>query len=189
MAAQALATAGVDVEQASIPAFERAFEFFPQLFGADGAAGLKGFLQLLGTRDVSPQVQGAIALMRRYAMSSAALGNLVQAIDLWRAEALAFMRRYDLIICPAAADVAPWPVADWLDPAVSWNAGIFPYLVPFNFIGTPSAVVRVGATASGLPIGVQCVAQPWREDVALRAASHLEAALGGWQPPPATAFE
>jgi len=50
--------------------------------------------------------------------------------------------------------------------------------------GTPSAVVRVGATATGLPIGVQCVARPWREDVALRAAAHLEAELGGWQPPP-----
>jgi len=40
-------------------------------------------------------------------------------------------------------------------------------------------------TATGLPVGVQCVAHPWREDVALRAAAHLEAALGGWQPPPA----
>ena len=181
-AAQTLASAGVIVEHATLPAFERPFEFFPQLFGADGAAGLEGYLTFLGTRTLSPQVQGAIALMRARAMSSAALGDLMLAIDLWRTQALAFVRRYDLIVCPAAADVAPPPVTDWLDPAVSWNAGIFPYLVPFNFLGTPSVVVRAGADATGLPIGVQCVAQPWREDVALRAAALIEDALGGWRP-------
>lgn len=183
-AAQALARAGVEVDQATLPAFERPFAFFPQLFGADGAAGLEGFLAFLGTREVSPEVQGAIRLMRPQLMSSAALGDLMIEIDRWRTEALAFARHYDLIICPAAADVAPLPVTDWNDPAVSWNAGIFPYLVPFNFTGAPSVVVRAGSGRSGLPIGVQCVAQPWRENVALRAASEIEAALGGWQPPP-----
>ena len=183
-AAGVLANAGVEVEQATVPAFELPYEFFPRLFGADGAAGLEGYLAFLGTHDLSPQVQGAISLMRPNLMSSAALGDLMQAIDTWRTQALAFMGRYDLIVCPVAADVAPLPVTDWLDPAVSWNPGVFPYLVPFNFAGTPSAVVRVGATATGLPIGVQCVARPWREDVALRAAAHLEAQLGGWQPPP-----
>ena len=182
-AAGTLASAGVELEHATMPEFERPFEFFPQLFGADGAAGLEGYLAYLGTTELSPQVQGAISLMRPHAMSSAALGDLMLAIDAWRSRALAFMQRYDLIICPAAADVAPLPVTDWLDHAVSWNAGIFPYLVPFNFIGAPAVVVRAGGTAAGLPIGVQCVAQPWREDVALRAAAHVEAALGGWQPP------
>lgn len=182
-AAQALARAGVEVDQATLPAFERPFTFFPQLFGADGAAGLEGYLAFLGTRELSPAVQGAIRLMRPHAMSSAALGDLMMAIDQWRTDALAFMQRYDLIICPAAADIAPWPVTDWNDPAVSWHAGIFPYLVPFNFTGAPSVVVRAGTGESRLPIGVQCVAQPWRENVALRAASEVESALGGWQPP------
>ena len=35
----------------------------------------------------------------------------------------------------------------------------------------------------GLPIGIQVVASPWREDVALAAAAHLEKTLGGWQRP------
>ncbi len=183
-AADALAAAGVEIDRGTLPEFERPFAFFPQLFGADGAAGLEGYLTFLGTRERSPQVQGAISLMRAYASSAAALGDLMVAIDAWRAQALAAVQRYDLIVCPAAADVAPLPVSNWLDPSVSWNAGVFPYLVPFNFTGAPSVVVRVGASAAGLPIGVQCVARPWREDVALRAAAHLESALGGWQPPP-----
>lgn len=187
-AAQALAGAGVNVEQREMPDFERPFAFFPRVFGADAAAGLEAFLAVLGTRERSPQVEGAISLMRPHAMSSAALCDLMLAVDAWRTQALRFMQDYDLVLCPAAADAAPPPVTDWLDPTVSWNPGIFPYLVPFNFLGVPVAAVRCGATASGLPIGVQCVARPWREDVALRAAAHLEATLGGWQPPPGSTF-
>lgn len=181
-AAQSLASAGVEIEPAMLPDFDKPFAFFPQVFGADGAAGLERFLADLGSERMSPQVRGAISLMRRHAMSSTALNELMMAIDVWRMQALAWMQRYDLIVCPAAADVAPMPVADWQDPAVAWHAGIFSYLVPFNFLGTPAVVVRAGVSRAGLPIGVQCVAQPWREDVALRAAAHIEEALGGWQP-------
>jgi amidase len=44
--------------------------------------------------------------------------------------------------------------------------------------------VRAGTSPDGLPIGVQLVAKPWREDVALAAARVVEAATGGWQAPP-----
>ncbi|TMQ20430.1 MAG: hypothetical protein E6J90_16175 [Deltaproteobacteria bacterium] len=43
--------------------------------------------------------------------------------------------------------------------------------------------MRAGTSPEGLPIGVQVVARPWREDVALAAAQHIEATLGGWQAP------
>jgi amidase len=43
--------------------------------------------------------------------------------------------------------------------------------------------VRCGTSAEGLPIGVQLVAAPWREDVALAGALALERDLGGWRPP------
>ena len=45
------------------------------------------------------------------------------------------------------------------------------------------AVVRAGASSEGLPIGVQLVARPWREDVSLALARVVESALGGWQKP------
>jgi amidase len=53
----------------------------------------------------------------------------------------------------------------------------------YNLTGWPAAVVRCGATADGLPIGVQIAAAPWREDVALALALRLEEAFGGWLPP------
>ena len=50
-----------------------------------------------------------------------------------------------------------------------------------NLTGWPAVVVRGGTSPDGLPIGVQLVARPWREDVALAAARVVEAASGGWQ--------
>jgi len=54
----------------------------------------------------------------------------------------------------------------------------------YNLTGWPDAVVRGGTSPEGLPIGVQIVTRPWREDVALAVAQHLEGELGGWQRPP-----
>jgi Asp-tRNA(Asn)/Glu-tRNA(Gln) amidotransferase A subunit family amidase len=45
--------------------------------------------------------------------------------------------------------------------------------------------IRVKELSSeGLPLGVQIVARPWREEVALAVAQSLEGALGGWRRPP-----
>jgi amidase len=103
---------------------------------------------------------------------------MLMELDRLRSRMLAFMEHYDVIVCPASAY-----------PAVSHghsadiNAG-FTYSRVFNLTGWPAVVVRGGASAEGLPIGVQIVARPWREDVALAVAQHLETVLGGWQPPP-----
>jgi amidase len=35
-----------------------------------------------------------------------------------------------------------------------------------------------------LPLDVQVIAKPWRDDVALAVALELERALGGWEAPP-----
>ena len=41
-----------------------------------------------------------------------------------------------------------------------------------------------GTSPEGLPIGVQLVAHPWREEVALALAQQVETVSGGWQLPP-----
>ena len=60
----------------------------------------------------------------------------------------------------------------------------FSYTMSYNLTGWPAAVVRAGWMTGGLPIGVQIVARPWREDVALAVAKTIESACGGFQPPP-----
>ena len=56
---------------------------------------------------------------------------------------------------------------------------------PFSCVGLPVVTVPVFA-AGAMPIGVQIIAPPWREDMALRAAAELErAGLAVAHPPTA----
>ena len=54
------------------------------------------------------------------------------------------------------------------------NMGIFTQ--PISFIGLPVAAVPVWLPGEDLPLGVQVIAAPWREDVCLRIAHQLEMA-------------
>ena len=53
----------------------------------------------------------------------------------------------------------------------------------FNLLGNPGVVVPVGESGEGLPIGVQVVARPWQEHVALGIAKQIEQRFGWKQPP------
>lgn len=94
--------------------------------------------------------------------------------DRFRRALISFMARYDLILTPVAERPATPHGAD---------AGWIPYTLPYSLTGWPCVVVRAGAAPDGLPIGVQIVARPWRDDVALAVAQEIERALGGWRAP------
>ena len=94
--------------------------------------------------------------------------------DRFRRALIGFMAHYDVILTPAAERPATPHGTD---------AGWIPYTLPYSLTGWPCVVVRAGTSPEGLPIGVQIVARPWRDDVALAAAYAIERALGGWQPP------
>jgi AtzE family amidohydrolase len=83
----------------------------------------------------------------------------------------------DAILAPATPCVAP-PIGqksfvlNGQEVPLRPNIGI--YTQPISFIGLPVVAVPV-PRSGGMPIGVQIIAAPWREDVALRIAYHLEA--------------
>jgi Asp-tRNA(Asn)/Glu-tRNA(Gln) amidotransferase A subunit family amidase len=54
----------------------------------------------------------------------------------------------------------------------------------FNLLGNPAAVVPVGQSAEGLPIGVQLVGQPNSEEIVLRVGRILEQSLGAYPQAP-----
>jgi aspartyl-tRNA(Asn)/glutamyl-tRNA(Gln) amidotransferase subunit A len=64
---------------------------------------------------------------------------------------------------------------DGVELPVRANLGI--YTQPISFIGLPVVVAPV--PFQPLPIGVQIIAAPWREDVVLRIAHALERAGTG----------
>jgi len=104
--------------------------------------------------------------------------TVVEVYSMWddyRSNMLAFMARFDAILCPAGPQPAPaYRERD--------NAR-FAYTVPFSLTGYPALVIRTGQAADGMPIGLQVAARPWREDVALALGRLLEQEFGGWQRP------
>ena len=179
-AAKSLADAGLRVEEDMPPGIEHSWELWFRLAAADGASGLKTFLQQLGTTEFSPLMQDILDGWPAYALSTPELLGRIYQWDLFRSAMLSFMDKYDVLLSPVHADPAP-------PHGVSFKPATFPafaYPMAYNLTGWPAAVVRAGTSPNGLPIGVQIVGRPWREDVVLAVAQHIETALGGWQRPP-----
>ena len=62
--------------------------------------------------------------------------------------------------------------------------GSMSYTLWFNVLGNPAAVVPVGRSPEGLPIGVQVVGRPYEEELVLAVAAAIERGCGGYRPPP-----
>ena len=114
--------------------------------------------------------------------------ELLQAwaeLDLLRAKTLEEMSAHPVLLCPAASIPAfrhgerSWAVqgcpVEYLD-AVRYTQW-------FNTLAAPAAVVPVGRSPEGLPIGVQVVARPFEDEIALGVAGIVDAAFG-YRPPP-----
>src|SRR3974390_1488280 len=111
------------------------------------------------------------------AMAPASLVMKAHKFRRWyRDEILKLFDDVDAILAPAAPCTAPligqqtFMFGDQELP-VRANLGI--YTQPISFIGLP--VVAVPVPLSPLPLAIQIVAAPWREDIALRVAYALEA--------------
>jgi Asp-tRNA(Asn)/Glu-tRNA(Gln) amidotransferase A subunit family amidase len=106
--------------------------------------------------------------------------------DAVRERFFAQMQKYPILLCPAAAIPAfrhgerSWQIdgttVEYLD---AWS-----YTEWFNLLGNPAAVVPVGRSPEGLPIGVQLVGRPWEEEQVLAVAAALERESGAWKSPP-----
>jgi len=88
--------------------------------------------------------------------------------------------RYDLLLTPTMAEPPPrlGDVGGGDDPLVGFARAtpFAAFTMVFNATGQPAASLPLSASARGLPIGVQLVSAPWREDVLFRIASQVERA-------------
>jgi amidase/aspartyl-tRNA(Asn)/glutamyl-tRNA(Gln) amidotransferase subunit A len=88
----------------------------------------------------------------------------------------------DVVLAPATPCTAPPIGTEWLEIAgqrMPARASMGLLTQPVSCIGLPVVTVPLwglDASAPQLPIGVQVIAAPWREDLALRVAHVLEAA-------------
>jgi 1-carboxybiuret hydrolase len=125
-------------------------------------------------RDFDPAVRDRLIAG---AVLPASLTVKAQKFRRWYRDAvLKLFGEVDAILAPATPCTAPLIGQqmfdfDGVELPVRANMGL--YTQPISFIGLP--VVAVPVPLAPLPIGVQIITAPWREDIALRIAYALEA--------------
>jgi amidase len=178
--AKVLSDAGMTVEEDRPEGIEQSFDIFLRLGAADGYAGVESLLKMVGTTEMHPWIESMSEFSREAVLTTAEFGGLMLEWARFRSSMLSFMKKYDIIICPVHAFAAmPHGAIMALE-----NLAGTSYTIAYNLTGWPGVVVRGGTSPTGLPIGVQVVARPWREDVALAVAQYVETVLGGWKHPP-----
>ena len=168
---------GCKVKEDMPPKMGELSEIRGKFNGADGREHIRRMLKMHGTGRASPglRVTGDV-------VSSAEFTALCEQMDAIKSEQLTWFEQYDLIICPASQR-APIPLDHPLLPPEQRSKAS--YTSQYNTTGWPAGVVRAGTSKDdpGLPLGIQVVAQPWRDDVVIAAMAHIEKQTGGWIPP------
>lgn len=144
---------------------------------AESRHGLARLAEKWGTQSVSPTITGRA---NREGVSTVELVELLEKQDANRSRMLQWVQSYDIILNPVFGH-----------PAAVIDGGVGPdgatrsgrganFNGPHNTTGWPAAVVRAATSPEGLPIGIQVIGQPWRDDVVLAATAFIERETGGW---------
>jgi Asp-tRNA(Asn)/Glu-tRNA(Gln) amidotransferase A subunit family amidase len=185
-AAAGLQSAGLLVESFRPQGLELARQLWWRFFGIAGGM-LLGPMTQGHEADLSPILKEFSSWVAAEPSHSGQtlLDTWVQR-DLVRMQILAEMRAHPILVCPVASVPAfkhgerSWNVdgqnVQYLD---AWS-----YCEWFNLLGFPAAVVPVGSSPEGLPIGVQIVGRPWEEELVLEVAATIENECGGFRAPP-----
>ena len=149
-----------------------------KLTRADAWSGLRRLADKWGTKALSPTI---VERLSGDQVSAPEYTELLEMQDEARSKLLSWVRNYDVVLCPVLGKPA--------QPINFGTGGPKPgpglnYTGLYNSTGWPAAVVRAGTSPEGLPIGIQVVGQPWRDDVVLAVCGYLESKTGGWQKPP-----
>lgn len=95
----------------------------------------------------------------------------------YQARVLEVFRDVDIILAPATPRVAPklgqvMMTLNGVEMPVRANLGLFTQ--PISAIGLPVVAAPYADRKGKMPLGVQIIAAPWKEELALRVARHLE---------------
>jgi amidase len=189
-AAQALRGAGFQVEPFRPAGLEEARLLWKKFFVSAGGMLIRPMFRGR-EQDLSPMLAQFLEWSAgEPPLSGETLLDAWIGRDILRAKFLAQMRKYPILLCPAAAIPAfrhgerSWTIdgktVNYLD---AWS-----YTEWFNLLGNPGVVVPVSRSVTGgwegLPIGVQIVGRPWEEEQVLAVAALLEKECGAWKIPP-----
>lgn len=185
-AVEALRSQGFEVVEWVPENLDRAWRFWANLFCR---AGQMAFSPMLEGNDaeLSPlfrQFRDGVA--QQPPLGATELLDTLLERDVLRARFLAKMEEFPILLCPVASVPAfrhgerEWEIQGRKVKYLKAMA----YSQWFNLLGTPGAVVPVGQSPEGLPIGVQIVARPWQDEAALAVAEKVEQVCGAFRRPP-----
>ena len=188
-AARALADVGLSVTEECPPGLSDLMEVGAAL-GDVGAMAERAGVYREFTEPIDLESSGVIQYADRWLERSQGIRDdcAMTAVELlawtrkWnacRSALLGFMARYDVILCPVDPHPA-LPHGATMRPDFP-AYGVTACTKPYSMAGWPSVVVRAGTSPEGMPIGVQAVAAPWQDDVALMVTQVIESELGGWR--------
>jgi Asp-tRNA(Asn)/Glu-tRNA(Gln) amidotransferase A subunit family amidase len=185
-AAEALRQQGFHVEEWRPENLERVWQLWWNLFGRGIQMAMASTLEGREA-ELSPLFRE----FRRWVaaekpLSATDLLNTLLMRDALRAAFLAKMENFPILLCPACAIPAfKHGERNWIISGRNVEyLKAMSYSQWFNLLGNPAAVVPVGKSPDGLPIGVQIVGRPWEEEAVLVIAAKIEEACGGFHPPP-----
>ncbi|MGD0910297.1 MAG: amidase [Terracidiphilus sp.] len=184
-AAQALREAGFRVEPFRPRTLEQLRKLWWKFFVQCGAMFYEP--EIRGKRDrLSPIFNEFLSIAEAAGpLTSTELLNAWAELDLLRAMTLEEMKDHPVLLCPVASVPAfrhgerSWTIdgqtVEYLD---AWS-----FTQWFNALACPAAVVPVGSSPEGLPIGVQIAARPFEDEIAIGIAAIVDSAFG-YRPPP-----
>ena len=154
-----------------------------KMTSGDGWQFFKRLGDKWGTKNISPSVTERIKTATP--LTTAELAEAWEKHDEAKSRMLDWMKSYDVYLFPAGGPAMAIDRDPPTTPAGTGTPSGVPNNGTFNSTGWPGVVVRCGSSTDGkLPLGVQVVAAPWREDICLAVAAYLEMRSGGWQRPP-----
>ena len=176
-AASVLESEGAEITEVKPEALEMIGHIDSRNSTGDGRAWVRRILDNVGTDQYSTFIKNR--LEDAHVMETSDFTEVLELVDVYRSRMIRFMSDYDVIVCPASARPAIQPGASFLPE----NKFLYSYTSAFNVTGWPAGVVRGGSSEEGLPVAVQVVGRPWREDVVLAVLEVVERETSGWIEP------
>ena len=174
-AAGLLSEAGISVTEARPSGIEMAGFILGRLFSADDGEMIEALLEDCRTETPSPKIQENLSRPPRNFTGR----EFAQLINLWhnyQSSMLGFFEDFDVLLAPVNSHTA-------IHHGDQEEGEAYTYTSAYNLAGWPGVVIRAGTDDLGLPIGIQVLARPFREDQCLAVAAFLEAKLGNFPLP------
>jgi Asp-tRNA(Asn)/Glu-tRNA(Gln) amidotransferase A subunit family amidase len=186
IAAQFLEEKGFAVEPFCPEGLNRARELWFTIFVEAIAMVLRPMVESRDN-DIADSTREFLALAAEQPpLTGERLLNTLLERDTLRGHLLAQMEQFPILLAPVCSIPAfHHKDGGWGPKHAADYVRTMSYCQHYNLLGNPAAVVPVTQSMEGLPIGVQIIGRPFREDDVLAVARTLDEQFG-WRQPPST---